>query len=402
MMSQPFEQHVVCCAFRRHRAVRFAKGLVSSFLTLLLAVLLLSALNASPSTAGSVPCDCQTCHGDFHGENWQGCSACHPSPPPTGSHLAHYNSAPLTSLRYGDTGVNNTADAYIFGCGNCHPLAPSQHRDGSVEVELYDPLAPPGSIKAKNPSNATYDPGAQTCSNVYCHSGPTVASSVVGTPLTSPPDPVPPGYTLNGSYIMDGTCSNLTYAPYTVDSARAYATTPSWGTTGTFTACTECHAFPPTTYYPTVDAGVGDSHQWIDASGYTNLHAWNMSYFAFGAVPCMTCHYGTVTQTGATQYTYANGKELIVYDPVPLSSRVTHVNGASDVAFDTVNGFQYRNPYDLSGATYDPYTKTCSNVACHYNPTAPPSAQALRWQENAKWGAPYRWESSTECDLCHR
>jgi predicted CxxxxCH...CXXCH cytochrome family protein len=264
-----------------------------------------------------------------------------------------------------------------------------------VEVELANALAPEGSIKAKNPADATYDPDAQTCSNVYCHSGYTVTSGVVGMPLTFPANPVPPGFTVNNSYIMDETCSALTYAPYAVSYARVYAATPPWGTVGTFTTCAECHAFPLTTYYPTVYAGVADSHQWVDEVGWNWGHAFNMG---FGGIPCRTCHSSTVSQAGTVYWTTGeNGADIMAYDPVPLASHVTHVNGIADVAFDAVNGFLYRNTYSLVGATYDPSTKTCSDVTCHYNPNGP----LALWQKRVTWGSPWRYYTA-ECDLCHR
>lgn len=360
----------------------------------------LAALQPSRSLAASTPCDCESCHSDPHGANWQGCSGCHQSPPSTGSHLAHYDDAPSMTLRYGDTEVHSTAGAYKFGCGNCHPLDRVKHRDGTVEVELYDPAAPPGSIKANNPPEAAYDPTAHTCANVYCHSGYSVTSGVVGLPLTSPSSPVPPGYQLNGSYVMDETCSNLTYDPYTVEVTRTYTVTPMWGTSGTFTTCTECHAFPLTTYYPAVQAGVGDSHQWVDDWGWNWRHAFNMSS---DPLPCRTCHYNTVTQAGATRWTTGeNGASIIAYDPVSLASRAAHVNGTPDVAFDTVDPVIYfRNDvFSLAGATYDPATKTCSDVICHYNPAGP----IRLWQKKVRWGGPWRdeHESGAECDVCHR
>ena len=378
-------------------------------LALIVSLLFASALSPTTLEAGSTPCDCESCHGDHHQGNPPGCSSCHWAPPkpeetptrtPTGSHALHYSGSlpPATTLTYGDTRVSSTETEYKFSCGNCHPLDRAKHRDGTVEVELADASAPAESLKAKNPAEAAYNPSTGTCSKVYCHSGYSVSSTTVGPPLTSPPNAVPPGYSLGGPYILDQTC-NLTYEPYTVNYTRVYATTPAWGATGSFTACTECHAFPLTTSYPTVEAGVGDSHAWVDDWGYINLHAWNMSYPTFGAVPCRTCHYSTVTVAGATHLSNQNGQELVQYDPVPISNRAAHVNGRPDVAFDTVNGFTYRNTYGLSSATYDPTTKTCSEVACHYNPT--PTGRGGRWQKIAKWGAPYRWWESAECDLCH-
>lgn len=421
-MSRPIGRHGDHDGFRGHLTspiVRILRGSVPPLLVVFL-VLMGMVLKVPPATTGSIPCDCETCHGDFHGENWTGCSGCHPSPPATGSHPVHYNSAPQNALRYGDTTVRSTAQAYMFGCGNCHPLDQAKHRNGTVDVELYDAQAPPGSLKAKNPSNAAYDPVDNTCSNVYCHSGYSVTSGAVGEPLTYPPDPVPPGfpigYTLNNSYIMDETCSNLIYAPYTVTVARDYRTSPAWGATGTPTTCTECHAFPLTIYYPAVSAGVGDSHQWVDENGYNWGHAYNM--LGVGGVPCATCHNGSVDHQGGVPYppsatpptywtTDSSGNSITAYYPVPIKDRTLHVNGVPDVAFDSVNGYRYYDPtwgyddqFDLTSATYNAQTKTCSNVSCHYGGTV-----STR-QQSPKWGSPYGpysvSGSSVQCDLCHR
>ena len=409
-MSRPIGPHGGYNELRGRRTSRMMQGSVLALLAIS-SVLTIMVLKVPTATTGDIPCDCEICHGDFHGANWTGCTACHESPPASGSHQVHYNSSPQNNLRYGDTTVQSTAQAYLFGCGNCHPLDKSKHRNGSLDVELYDSLAPPSSLKAKNPSNATYDPALRTCSNVYCHSGTSVTSGPVGLPLTSPPNPVPAGYTLNNSYIMDQSCSNLTYDPYDVTVARDYKTTPAWGTTGTFMSCTECHPFPLTTFYPEVSAGVGDSHQWVDSNNWNWGHAYNMAY---GGIPCATCHYTSVDHFGGTgpptYWTVVNGADVQAYYPVAVKDRSLHVNGAPDVAFDTLNGYRYvasryTHQYDLTSATYNAQTKTCTNVTCH---SGGPVGQAPnKWQQNVKWGTPYRGEggpvgTEVECDVCHR
>jgi predicted CxxxxCH...CXXCH cytochrome family protein len=349
-------------------------------------VVMLGSGERSLSTADDV-CDCSSCHGTGpHGSNWTGCSGCHDTPPQTGTHLVHYGSAPVVAMGYGDTSVSSTDTDYRFGCGNCHPLDFTKHNNGTVDVELYNPTAPVGSIKTTNPPNASYTPGSTvttyaskvsggnpfsysngTCSNVYCHSGYTVSSGPVGAPI---------GQDQYG---------NPTYNPYTVTYSRVYKTTPAWGTSGAFTTCTECHESPVTTSYPSVQAGVGDSHQWIDDYGYGNLHAYNMSY---APLSCRTCHYGIVTQ--ANTWT-RNGMDVSAYNQIPLASRQLHVNGQRNVVFDTTNPVSYgTTTYNLSGSGYDAALKTCTNVACHQN------------QTTVTWGKPYRWWNSTECDVCHR
>ena len=411
-------------------------------------------------------CDCGFCHGDnHHGDDWTGCSGCHDSPPQTGTHLVHYNSPSLNSVRYGGTTVSSTADVYKFDCGNCHPLDKINHNNGTVDIELYNPAAPAGSIKALNPSNAAYTPGGTvvtyankvssgrslsysdgTCNNVYCHSGYTVTSGAVGYPAgcaarTLPYASQTANFTVgsvitgatsgaigkiisdkdagttgslnveltSGSFVYNelvtdsgggsatlgspGDCTELTYASYTVNFSRVYKVTPAWGTNSdalhsTFSTCTECHAFPLTTSYPSVDAGVGDSHQWIDPYGYGNLHAYNMG---FDPIVCKTCHYNTVTQANTWS---ANPMDVTTYGVVPIASRQHHVTGTPDVTFDTgpeaINYYINAANSNLAGATYDPATMTCFNVACHQN------------QTRVTWGSPYRYYGpSSECNQCH-
>jgi predicted CxxxxCH...CXXCH cytochrome family protein len=417
-MSGPVERHGGRDGFRGHRISRMMRRSLPALLVFFL-VLVILALKAPPATTGSIPCDCLSCHvvSDSH---LAGCTGCHAYPPATGSHRAHFDNNVPQNTRYGDTAVNSTAAGYIFGCGNCHPLDMANHNNGTVDVELYNASAPAGSLKAKNPLNATYDNVGKTCANVYCHSGYTVTSGPVGLPLTYPPNPVPPGYPVGyalntvgaTSYIMDNTCSNLIYAPYTVTVARDYKTTPAWGATGTSTTCTECHAFPLTTYYPAVSAMAGDSHQWVDENGWNWGHAYNM--LGVGGVPCATCHYGSVDHGGGGAYpqaqtanppTYWAGN-IVAYNPAPIKNRSLHVNGVSDVAFDNVNGYRYyylpyyNNQYDLTAATYNAQTKTCSNVSCHYG------GRLSSVQQSPKWGSPYGPYSTSgtymQCDLCHR
>ena len=418
-MSRPIGRQGDHDGFGGHRTPRGMRRLLPALLVLLL-VPVISVLKVPPATTGTVPCDCQTCHTDPHGGGF-GCGTCHGVPPATGSHRVHFdNNAPLDSPRYGDATNRSTADAYVFDCGNCHPLDSAKHFNGTVEVELYNASAPAETLKAKNPSSAAYDNVVtRTCSNVYCHSGYTVASGNVGPPLTYPGNPVPPGYTLNTpsrpgtQYIMDPTCSNLTYAPYTVTIARDYRTTPAWGSGGAFTTCTECHAFPLTTYYPAVSAMAGDTHQWVDENGWNWGHAYNM--IGYGGIPCATCHYRSVDHSGGGSYPHAQttnpptywAGNIIAYNPAPIKNRSIHVNGRPDVAFDNVNGYRYYGPpyyddqFDLNTATYDAPTKTCSNVSCHYN-----SPVVSTWQRSPKWGSPYGPYSvsgaSQQCDLCHR
>jgi hypothetical protein len=246
--------------------------------------------------------------------------------------------------------------------------------DGSVEVDLNPATAPAASLKVKNGAGAAYAGG--TCGNAYCHSGQTVTSGAVGNPLTDG----------GGNYILDSH-GNFTYAPYTVTFTRNYQATPNWVGGSISGLCTDCHAFPLTTSVPAVQAGVGDTHQWVDNSGYGNLHAYNMGY---SPLQCNACHYGEITATGATS---RNGMDVTTYSPVPIDNHALHANGSSDVTFTTApviyNTSNGPFAVNLSVALYDPSKKACGNVGCHLG------------QNYVVWGTPYRWWTN-ECDLCHR
>jgi predicted CxxxxCH...CXXCH cytochrome family protein len=255
---------------------------------------------------------------------------------------------------------------------------------GTAEIELYNPNAPAGSLKALNPPTASYTPGTTiltdargmkytegTCSNVYCHSYTEVTTT--GTV----PDPTVPPY--NPPLVYNPPWESL------VVKTRQYLS-PTWGvdTLG----CDGCHGNPIMTAYPAVSAGAGDSHGWLDDDGYVDLHSWNMG---FGPLQCKTCHYDTVRQ----EATYTQDSAgITLFDDVSIANRSRHVNGSKDIAFSpdpilypTSSGDVL---HDLSGASFDPATTTCNNVSCHLG------------QTSVKWGTPYRWWNSYECDVCHQ
>lgn len=334
-------------------------------------------------------CSTISCHGNGNA-TWGtslalACNGCHDCPPPTASHLKHYGGS-VAQAGYGDTRIakdfSPNATSYIMNCGNCHPLDPARH--GSGAVELYNPLSPAGSLKSLNPSSAVYTPGATvftdsrgftytngTCSNVYCHSS---------TDWQTP-----------GGVPESADCSS--YWPPNLVITRNYQTV-TWG--GSTLTCSGCHANPPRSVYPANDGGAANSHSWIDNYGYDNLHTFNMG---FNPISCRYCHNDTVTQLNTWT---RDSMDVTTMSDVPISNFSTHVNGINDVGFDRVNTFTYNTVsygdvvMNFSDASYDASTKTCSNVSCHSNP--PYNLN----QPSVKWGTPYRWESSIECDRCHK
>jgi hypothetical protein len=342
--------------------------------------------NSSGNHTHNAGTNCVECHQHENGFMAE-CGSCHDVPPSTGAHLTHFGgSADLAS--YGEVDNLSTATDYIFQCGNCHALDSNSHNNGTVDVELYNPDAPTGSLKSLNPPEAAYTPGSTvyydpfgipytegTCSNVYCHSKTD----------WSAPDPIPDPIVVSGVPVLDP-YGNLTYPPYSVTESKVYNDV-NWGDTAL--DCNACHRNNPQTTYPEVHGGVGNSHGWIDDYGYEDLHAWNMS---FDPLICRTCHYNTVT---ADQTWSRDAMDITTYDDVPIADKSYHVNGVKDVAFNTVDPIVYNTSggavtYYLTDVSYDLDTKICSSVPCHLA------------QPNPEWGKPYRWWNSWECNQCHQ
>ena len=326
--------------------------------------------------AGGGACSTISCHNNG-AATWGAfaCDSCHDCPPPTGSHVKHFGTAAMYNAVYGDTriaqDISGTAAVYIMNCGNCHPVDPAKHYNGTVEVELYSAQSPSGSLKSRNATSAEYTAGGTvftdgrgfpytqgTCQNVYCHSYN--------------------DWTTPGGVPESTDCSS--YLPPNLVTTRYYRT-PTWGSSAL--TCSGCHGIAPRTDYPANDGGSGDSHFWVDSYGYGNLHNWNMGY---APISCSFCHNETIR----TQNTWTrDAMDVATQSDVPIYNYAKHVNGSTDVVFDRVNTFPYSTPYSLMSASYSPATKTCSNVSCHQS------------QTNVNWGTPYRWESTVECDRCH-
>lgn len=324
-----------------------------------------------------------------------GCDGCHGAPPATASHLKHYGGTVLQAA-YGATGIardlGTTAEAYLMNCGNCHPMDGVKHGNGTVEVELYNPSAPSGSLKALNPSTASYTAGDTlyqddrgiayskgSCSNIYCHSYKswTTPTGVPSYSTTCTPQ-VP------GDLVISTNYKTVTWES---------------GSLG----CAGCHANPPQTSYPSNGGGAGDSHAWLSdpfAPGSVEFLHKNNMYWETGSsepIACLYCHNDTVQQKGTYTRTYTPAATYADMSDVPIGNFAKHVNGVNDVAFEkqvavpTID-YVYGSTWSgqkLSNATYDTATKTCSNVACHLLRT------------NVQWGTPYKGGVVNDCERCH-
>lgn len=308
------------------------------------------------------------------------CGACHALPPATGTHLLH---AGLASPQYGALGTAadlSSPTGYAFGCGHCHPRDSLQHVNGGLaEVELYDPTAPIGSLKARNPATASYTRGATTltdpsglsytlgtCSDVYCHSGEATSSG---------PAPVPGVDFPFAGY-------PIAYPPLSVARARSYRSV-AWGSAQ---ACDGCHGFPTRGEHPTVRDATGESHAFLRSDGREVLHGFD---HGFDPVPCRACHASTVQAAAGTFSRDALGVTTLA--DVPIHSFAGHVNGHVEVRFDAVNPIPYGAlQVNLGAATWDPVGRTCANVGCH------------KLQTLVSFGHPYRTQITEECNQCHR
>jgi predicted CxxxxCH...CXXCH cytochrome family protein len=353
------------------------------------------------------------------GSGGSGCASCHGFPPATGAHVAHFGLPGVTAGSYSDAGSlqdrypgetpTSAPAVYAFGCATCHSLNSANHRNGRVEVALFEAATPPESLKARNASTAAFDGTAKTCSGVYCHSSG--------------------------------------------QAAPAYVTTPAWSS-GLKLGCGGCHANPPR--YTSGGAGTAtannhlgvDSFDWvvghfrgIGAVGHADQHGTPGNSEA--AITCQTCHFDTTdpSNTGVSGFYYLDTSgdyEIAGTDPAqgaagcigchsptgttaPGAGKVLplrHVNGTRDVAFDRRTAIDQFIPYlpaapntpakpywraqeptsdwagavwngttvsfDLAGSTYNPTSKTCT-VACH---------------AQLQWGAPHTW-SWSNCGNCH-
>jgi predicted CxxxxCH...CXXCH cytochrome family protein len=430
-----------------------------------------------PASHAPASTNCSSCHASTvnpagtiiaGGKHMNGavCDSCHGFPPATGAHLAHFGLTPAEGTSsYGDlstletrfpTATPTTAPAkYAFGCGNCHPIDIAQHTGKTAgagpapaKVVLYEVASASSSLKARNPSTATFNAN-KSCSNVYCHSSGQESPTFVATPAWDSGTHLacndchenPPRYVSDGggtaaanshlqldnkgapwghySFVM----TDLRYtqhgrgnAPNFLGGALVYSDAAP-------ITCQTCH------FATTDPSNTGPSgFYWLDTTGdYSLPNSWNYAY------RCASCH-----TSGSATAPLGTGRVL------PLR----HVNGSADVAFDartgnpnaswvpspnvpqrpywftqgstTLAGWNSTNrtmsgttlQFDLGPARYDPVNKTCTNVTCHIeqgNTSYTGSTPQTRF-EPLQWGSLYYASGGpvdpaigrNTCQTCHR
>jgi len=374
---------------------------------LLLAVLAAGCDRARPTEAGAPEC-----------------TGCHGAPPASGAHARHASRDPRLAA-YGDLRLLEDVDPtyatrqadYSFGCGSCHPLDRARHRDGVVEVDLSPAGAPAGSLRAANRADAAYDRASGTCSGVSCHSsGQVTPAYVTTTAWTGGPNPAgcfgchgnPPDYPNGGAGAADANGHLALRDPWNAYSftwghVRTAHSMPHGGEwdgsywvygQGSPRTCQTCH-------FDTVDPAntAPGGFMYLDTTVRTVLQ---QSPYDPGATQheCQTCHSGApgAPPTGAGKVLplrHVNGRRDVVFDPrttVPPGYGGAAAPGTLPVypywfnhAFNDFYSdmLPYLTPataldhymgtltFPLTEARWDPATKSCTSVACHYAQAAP-------------------------------
>lgn len=257
-------------------------------------------------------CDCTLCHGvSHHGTtSWQGCqTSCHLSPPSTGAHSVH-SAATISNSTYGDT-VTSTADQYRFGCGHCHSMDVTKHRNGTKDVELRKPTDPSIGQSGQQVCSECHGSGphGSGCNSdlsdcLSCHSN-TQGSSPVYAAINQ------------GVNHHTGACTDCHYvgapgglaphdgaAPNTANATCAVCHTSGSNAThhiSTATACTSCHTIPGVTMLDPTDANCKACHGAKPSADMTSVtciacHGAEPISKATAFAACKTCHIGIQDQ----------------------------------------------------------------------------------------------------------
>lgn len=385
---------------------------------------MLGALGALVLSTPLAGCDvARTLHG--RGPSSE-CERCHLAPPQTGAHVRHAGGRDPEALAYGslavsgDLGPSASAD-YAFGCGHCHPLDPSLHLDGRVEVELAPAPGAEGSLRALSQDGARYDPASRSCSGVYCHSSGQAAPAFVATPAWDAASGTlgcdgchdePPRYASGGPGAPDAN-SHLVLADDGWESGHFAGLPGPWHTSKHGGNWPDEEAAPitcQTCHYESVAPGAG--FYWLRTTGDYHLpggDATRLTNTLYLNFQCTACHApggpaGPGTDAAAP-LRHVNGRRDVVFDPRVALDPLAWLPPAPDTPTRPVwvthaaPGVALPDPaipdavfegttlsMTLASARYDAATKTCTNVACHLA------------QTSVRWGAPHGWAA---CSTCH-
>lgn len=336
-----------------------------------------SGSTGTADAAANATESCSECHGADLGGGISGvsCGACHLGGP-TRVHPATWtdtardhapyvleNNNTLCSSQYCHgtnlDGVANSGSA----CSICHLGGPSS----------IHPLE--WAITSSDHSSFASTTGTTRCATAVCHgtdltglngSGPSCSSCHLGGPTAAHPSAWTNLFLDHGPYATaNGTavCSNRTCHGTSLagvpESGPSCTTCHGLPFTQASLVCNACHGLPPNgTVSPNI-AGAHASHASLNNSSY-----------------CSTCHLGA---GGMTDNTF-------------------HLNGTPDIFFNPIYNSK------TGAASYDPVTKTCSNITCHGGPRTQTQAQALT--EASTPGRTPAWDVgiidvASQCSSCH-
>jgi predicted CxxxxCH...CXXCH cytochrome family protein len=401
--------------------------------------------------SGKGPTDCITCHnyginaagtgftdasnhinGSINGGG-DNCGDCHSAgggstagTTPDSYHAKHvgsyYVNGYVSSDDYGNTNggtnadwlkvnVNASTGEYQYGCGNCHPVDPANHQNGTVNITLNSSHG--GTVKSlNNVANDTTgysqtEGTSVTCSAAYCH------SDAKGNYMASPD--------WYGSGFAGNECSSCHNDP------------PMYANTGPGTANANSH-YTPDGFMggPAGHLGIHYDNVYTGTIGLLSQSGGVGSGAGHGdpntstTMACTICHAGTVDWIGdSSKYStlsYAgtefdcsvagchDGTTAFQNTAGVITNKNLHVNGSKDIVMMTStlksksqlrdayfndqlepygwhrnNGYkQGTNSYDSNTPSnqYVPSTKTCV-TSCHIG-------------ESVRWGDP-----NVDCLSCH-
>jgi predicted CxxxxCH...CXXCH cytochrome family protein len=372
---------------------------------------------------------------DFGGGG-SGCAGCHGYPSGSGAHAVHFGLVGAeTGAAYGETDIledryplatpTTAPSSYAFGCGNCHPTDLVKHFSGTVDIDLAPATAPAGSLKSLNAPTASYDRATGTCSGVYCHSSGQTTPTFVTTPAWRAVDPAlgcdgchtnPPRYPSGGA----GTATANSHLQLQEDGyewGHFLGLVGPWHTSQHGGAVAGEDSSPitcQTCHYETTDpSNTGPSRfYYLDTTGEYVIPG-SLSTVAFKAsITCTTCHNGvgnTARGTGKIlPLRHVNGTRNVVFDArLTLDPTITWLPAAPNKPVQAywMTSADVRNlwpsyvvwsgttaSFSFATSTYNPATKTCSNIACHLS------------QTNPVWGKPFLFRTggiAVNCTQCH-
>ncbi len=268
---------------------------------------------------------CEVCHtttlyhrndgtGNAH-ETAVNCTSCHPhvlnfSPDCKGCHATVGNFST-------DAHTTHTEGLYTYACSTCHfdrGAGTVYHRDGTAEVN-FDPngLARRNGADSNTP---TWNSGAKTCNNIYCHS--------------------------NGVTADRGSDGTYTWGSLPFGTV-SYATTPAWDV-GTINACSSCHpgagnmTSPYTITQPGPITGIsnfpstGAHRRWWQGGYVHEDNDQTFSSYGWNYVQCFWCHNADGADPNGTNYQGTYGTSFHVdgqtyFKPTHYSSGGTIANG---------------------------------------------------------------------------